>query len=51
MVLSWHLPGGTEESYKNPIGIAGVPDKIQTENPPNMSLEHYCYANQFNLVM
>jgi hypothetical protein len=43
--------GGTEENYENPTGIAGVFAKIQTEKPPHTSLESYCYANPFNLIV
>jgi hypothetical protein len=40
-VLSWHLPGGTEENHKNPVRMAGVQAEIRTKNLSNKSLQHY----------
>lgn len=40
--LTWHLPGGSEESHKKPsIMIASFWVKIQTQNLPNIKQEAY----------
>jgi hypothetical protein len=31
-VLSWHLPGGSEEHQKKSVRIFGVPAEIQVEH-------------------
>jgi hypothetical protein len=39
-VLSWHLPGGTEENHGKPVMTAGVVAKILTKHLPHTSLQH-----------
>jgi hypothetical protein len=51
-----HLPGGTEENYKNPVRIVSVLAKIQTRHIRNKHKEHYCLSqliwyNQWNTVL
>jgi hypothetical protein len=38
VVLSRHLPGGTEDNEK-PVRIVGVPAETRTQHLPNISLE------------
>jgi hypothetical protein len=49
-VLSWHLPGRTEENSEKPFRIVGVLAEIQTEYFLNMSQEHYCYPKSCSIV-
>jgi hypothetical protein len=44
-VLSWHLPGGTEENYENSVRIADVTSKVQTEQLPSPNLEPFYHSS------
>jgi hypothetical protein len=50
-VLSWYLPGGTEECHDKPTVSIGIPANIQTKHHLNTSLEHYCYANHCFIIL
>jgi hypothetical protein len=41
VVLSMHLPGGTDKNHEIPLRIFGVPAEIGTEHLPNTSLKRY----------
>jgi hypothetical protein len=41
---------GMRKTMKNPARMAGVQDKIQTENLPNTNLQRYCYANPLDNI-
>jgi hypothetical protein len=46
--LFHYKPGGTEEKYKRPVRITGIPAEISTKHLRNTSLEHCCYSNLFS---
>jgi hypothetical protein len=50
-VLYWYSPGGTKEDQDKPIIIIGIPAKIQTKHHLNTSLQIYCYANQWFIIL
>jgi hypothetical protein len=38
-VLSWHLPGGTEENHEKCVRMANIQAEILTQNLSNMKQE------------
>jgi hypothetical protein len=50
-VLSWHLPGGTDENHRKSVMIADAPPEIQTKYFLNASLGHYLQTNLFGLLI
>jgi hypothetical protein len=51
-VLSWHLPGGSEESYEDSVRIAVVISRVQTEHLLSANLEpfHYSSLHSFRVL-
>jgi hypothetical protein len=47
-VLSWHLPGGTEETHEKPVRIICVLAGIRTRHFSDTCLERDRYANPFD---
>jgi hypothetical protein len=51
-VLSWHLPGGTEEGHEKPQGrITIILAEIQIMTLMNMSFTHYQYTISFSHIV
>jgi hypothetical protein len=40
-VITWYLPGGTEENHEKTVLMANVLAKIETSYLPNSNLEFY----------
>jgi hypothetical protein len=43
------LPGGTEESHEEPVGIIGVLDKFGTQYLLTTSANYYRYSDEVGL--
>jgi hypothetical protein len=50
-VICRNLNGGTEENHKNLVRMIDIPAGIRTENLPNISQEHYHYANTLDIYI
>jgi hypothetical protein len=44
-VLSWHVPGGSEQLQKTSVIVAGVPADIRTEHLWNTCLDRYRFLH------